>query len=99
MDPGKLDIIPPNAILGGISFENCTVIDDQPRPYFILNATWPDGAQSRRLANVRFVGGAVEAVSKRSCRAAVSSGGATGLDLDPMTCTVKPLENSSSHEC
>lgn len=91
MDPGKNDAIAPNAVLGGISFDNCTVVDDQPRPYFLLNATWPDGTETRRLEKVRFVDGTVVAPSKRSCRAQVSSGGATELALDPMTCTTNQL--------
>lgn len=91
MDPGKHDVIAPDAVVGGLYFENCTVIDDQPRPYFILNATWPDGTETRRLANVRYTG-TVETTSKQFCRAVVSSAGTSTLALTPTTCTVKHPE-------
>ena len=92
MDPSKSTVIATDAIVGGISFDNCTVIDDQSRPYFILNATWPDGTENRRLANVRFSTGTVETTSKQSCHAAVASAGTSKLALTPTTCTVRPLK-------
>jgi hypothetical protein len=97
MDPGKNDVIAAGAILGGISFDNCTVIDDQPRPYFILNASWPDGTETRRVTNVRFATGTVETTSNQSCRAVVSSAGTDKLAITPTTCTVKQLAKGAGH--
>jgi hypothetical protein len=88
MDPGKA-VVATNAILGGINFDNCTVIDDRPRPFLMLNASWDPG-EIRGLSNVRF-DGAVTVVSEQFCHAAVNSRGTTNVSAAPTTCEVDSM--------
>ena len=88
MDPGKTDVIADGAVLGGLSWENCTVRDDRPRPFLLLNASWV-GGETRRVANVWF-DGTVEATHQESCHSSVDSGGADNVSTTPTVCSVTP---------